>query len=221
MRRPYRKMNLDERRILATMLQAKATKTKIAEVLGRDHSTIHREIKRNWWYDEDVPQADGYWHVTAQTLADRRYMKRRKLEQHEDLRKEVIAKLKTGWSPEQIAGRLRIEPRAPYRICHETIYQYVYSQSGQSQELGRYLPERQKKRKPRYARKARDRVFPLKTSIHLKLSIQRVVGDDRRLAAISTRAAFVANLCCDTCKAGQTCHTVLRTDLTLIQKIIV
>ena len=131
MRRPYRKMNLDERRILAQMLQAKATKTKIAEVLGRDRSTIHLEIKRNWWHDEDVPQADGYWHVTAQTLADRRYMKRRKLEQHEDLRREVIAKLKTGWSPEQIAGRLRIEPRAPHRICHETIYQYVYSDSGQ------------------------------------------------------------------------------------------
>jgi len=53
-------MNLDERRILATMLQAKAKKTKIAKVLGRDRSTIHREIKRNWWHDEDVPQADGY-----------------------------------------------------------------------------------------------------------------------------------------------------------------
>ncbi len=58
MRRPYRKLNLDERRILATMLQAKATKTKIAETLGRDRSTIHREIKRNWWHDEEVPQAD-------------------------------------------------------------------------------------------------------------------------------------------------------------------
>ena len=148
MRRPYRKLNLDERRILATMLQAKATKTKIAETLGRDRSTIHREIKRNWWHDEEVPQADGYWHVTAQTLADRRHLKRRKLEQHEDLRDEVI------------------EPRAPYRICHETIYQYVYSKSGQSQELGRYLPARQKKRKPRYARKARGEVFPLERSIH-------------------------------------------------------
>ena len=105
------------------MLHAKATKTKIAEVLGGDRSTIHREIKRNWWHDEDVPQADGYWHMTAQTLADLRYTKRRKLEQHKDLRREVIAKLKTGWSPEQIAGRLKIEPRAPHRICHETIYQ--------------------------------------------------------------------------------------------------
>ncbi|MEI4264341.1 IS30 family transposase, partial [Roseovarius sp. D0-M9] len=166
MRRPYRKLNLDERRVLATMLQANATKTKIAETLGRDRSTIHREIKRNWWHDEDVPQAEGYWHMTAQTLADRRHLKRRKLERHEDLREEVITKLKNGWSPEQIAGRLKIEPRAPYRLCHETIYQYVYSKDGQSQELGRYLPERRKKRKPRYARKARDRVFPLETSIH-------------------------------------------------------
>ena len=166
MRRPYRKLNLDERRILETMLQAKSTKTKIAETLGRDRSTIHREIKRNWWHDTEVPQADGYWHMTAQMMADERRTRLRKLERLSDLREEVIAKLKAGWSPEQIAGRLTIEPRAPHRICHETIYQYVYSKSGQSQELGRYLPERRKKRKPRYARKARDRVFPLESSIH-------------------------------------------------------
>ena len=166
MRRPYRKLNLDERRILATMLQAKATKTKIAETLGRDRSTIHREIKRNWWHDTEVPQADGYWHMTAQALADRRHLKRRKLERHEDLRNEVIGRLKNGWSPEQIAGRLKIEPRAPYRICHETIYQYVYSKSGRLKTLERYLPERLRKRKPRYARKARGETFPLKTSIH-------------------------------------------------------
>ncbi len=108
MRRPDRKLNLDERRILATMLQANATKTTIAETFGRDRSTIHREIKRNWWHDTEVPQADGYWHVTAQTLADRRHLKRRNLERHEDLRTEVISKLKDDWSPEQIAGRLKV-----------------------------------------------------------------------------------------------------------------
>lgn len=42
MRRPYRKLNEEERRVLATMLQAQATKTKIAETLGRARSTIHR-----------------------------------------------------------------------------------------------------------------------------------------------------------------------------------
>ncbi|QIE43147.1 hypothetical protein G5B39_13990 (plasmid) [Rhodobacteraceae bacterium SC52] len=49
----------------------------IPEVLGRDRSTLPREVKRNWWHDEDVPQADGFWHLTAQMLADRRYKKRR------------------------------------------------------------------------------------------------------------------------------------------------
>ncbi|MCW1949786.1 MAG: helix-turn-helix domain-containing protein [Octadecabacter sp.] len=72
MGRPYCNLNIDERKILARMLEAKATKTKIAEVLGRDRLTIHREIKCNWWHDDEVPQADGYWHVTAQRLADRR-----------------------------------------------------------------------------------------------------------------------------------------------------
>lgn len=146
MRRPYRKLHSDEHRILATLLQAKATKTRIAETLGRDRSIIYREIKRNWWHDTEVPQADGYWHVAAQALAGRRHLKRRKLEQHEDLRNAVIGKLKGGWSPEQIAARPKIEPRALYRICHETTYQYVYSKNGQSQELGRYLPERHKRR---------------------------------------------------------------------------
>lgn len=166
MRRPFTNLTLDERSTIARMLQAKLPKTKIAEVLGRDRSTITREVKRNWWHDEEVPQADGYWHMTAQMQADRRRTRRRKLERLPELRDEVIRKLKRGWSPEQIAGRLGAEPQAPHRICHETIYQYVYSAQGQSAELARHLPERRKRRRPRHARRARGQVFPLESSIH-------------------------------------------------------
>lgn len=67
--------------------------------------------------------------------------------------------LKAGWSPQQIAGRMRHEGGLR-RVCHETIYRYVYSPEGQAQELGRYLPERRRKRKARYARKPRSLVFP-------------------------------------------------------------
>ena len=109
MRRPYRILNLDKRRILATMLQAKVTKAKIAETLGRNRSTI----RCNWWHDDEVPQADGYLHVTAQTLADQRQVKRRKLEQHEDLRNEVISKLKAG---KNALMRLVAERLNRYRI---------------------------------------------------------------------------------------------------------
>ena len=39
--------------------------------------------------------------------------------------------------------------------------------------------------------------------IDFELTVQRVISDDRWLAAISTRATFVANLCCDASQAGQ------------------
>ena len=60
MRRPFTNLTLDERRVISRMLQAKVPKAKIAAMLGRDRSTITREVKRNWWHDKDVPQADGY-----------------------------------------------------------------------------------------------------------------------------------------------------------------
>jgi len=156
----FRQLNMNERRIIAQMLQAKAGLAQIATVLGRDRSTVHREIKRNWWHDKEVPQADGYWHVTAQSLCERRRRSYRKLHQYPQLRHDVIDRLKAGWSPEQIAGRLKIEPNSQHRLCHETIYRYVYSEDGQSQALARHLPERRRKRKPRYARKPRSLTFP-------------------------------------------------------------
>ena len=76
MRRPFTNLTLDERRVISRLLQAKVPKTKIAQMLGRSRSTITREVKRNWWHDKDVPQADGYWHVTAQSQGDRRRSRR-------------------------------------------------------------------------------------------------------------------------------------------------
>lgn len=77
----------------------------------------------------------------------------------------MITQLKEGWSPEQIAGRLTFECQAQ-RVSHETIYTYVYGPDGQSTELSRHLPNRRKKRQPRYARRPRGLVFPPERSIH-------------------------------------------------------
>lgn len=152
-------LTLSERRIIAGMLQRKISVAQIAVQLGRHRSTIHREIGRNFWRDPEVPMATGYWHMNAQHLADDRRKRQAKLLQDDDLRGGVIAALEAGWSPQQIAGRMRHE-RARRRVCHETIYRYVYSPDGRAQELARYLPERRRKRKARYARKPRSLVFP-------------------------------------------------------------
>ena len=156
---------LEERRRVFMLLHQKVKVAEIARVLSRHRSTIYREIKRNWWHDVEVPQADGYWPLNAQKLTSDRRRRNCKLIRHPELLEAVVDRLKTGWSPEQIAGRLNAEPGRPHRLCHETIYRFVYSKDGQSEELARYLPERRRKRKPRYARKPRSLVFPETSAI--------------------------------------------------------
>jgi IS30 family transposase len=103
--------------------------------------------------------------MTANDMARDRRRRIGKLHRRMDLRTAVIDKLIDGWSPEQIAGRLKIEPGAKIGICHETIYRYVYSPEGQKQKLARFLPERRKKRCSRYARKPQNPIFPVERSI--------------------------------------------------------
>ena len=59
--------------------------------------------------------------------------RRRKLIQLNDLRAHVINRLEKGWTPEQIGGRLGYDGQ-PIRVSHETIYTYVYSKEGQSED---------------------------------------------------------------------------------------
>ena len=72
--------------------------------------------------------------------------------------------LLNGWSPQQIAGRMRLE-RHPISVSHETIYQFVYSADGRKEQLWKYLPERRAKRRPRHARRRHGRRFPPELSI--------------------------------------------------------
>ncbi|WPY96874.1 IS30 family transposase [Limimaricola variabilis] len=160
----HRELDLRERRLLEDLLQAKMSVANIAARLSRHRSTIYREIQRNRFEDSELPQLSGYYGMLAQKRAAERRHRRRKLIRMTALREAVIDRLKAGWSPEQIAGRLRFEEHRS-TICHETIYAFVYSQDGRSQGLARHLPERRRQRKPRYARRPRSLVFPLERAI--------------------------------------------------------
>lgn len=161
----HTELNLRERRVVEDMLNAKIPIREIAAQIGRHVSTIYRDIKRNRYADNDLPELNGYYGVVAQRAAVQRRARRRKLVRLVGLRKAVIKQLKEGWSPEQIAGRLLFEGRR-VRVSHETIYAYVYSPDGQSKELARYLPNRRKKRRPHHSRRPRGLVFPPDRSIH-------------------------------------------------------
>lgn len=161
----HTELDLRERRVIEDMLVAKVPVSRIAAEIGRHRSTIYREIKRNSYVDEELPYLNDYYCVTAQRFASARRARRRKLIRLPKLRAAVVDRLREGWSPEQIAGRLGFE-RQPIRVSHETIYAHVYSREGQSAALARYLPSRRKKRKLRYARRPRGLVFPPDRSIH-------------------------------------------------------
>jgi IS30 family transposase len=98
------------------------SKTEIADLMGRDRSTIYRELNRNM-------RRDGYEPELAQRLADRRRLACRRPHKLDDAdtHEYVRESLEKRWSPEQIAGR---RPRdCPRKRSHwlsrQTIYNWI------------------------------------------------------------------------------------------------
>ena len=120
----HTELDLRERRAIEDMLNAKVPVSKIAAEIGRHRSTVYREIKRDFFTDCELRYLNGYYGMNAQKYASDRRARRRKLIRLDGLRAHVIAQLKIGWTPEQIAGRLGFDGQ-PERVSHERIYAYV------------------------------------------------------------------------------------------------
>lgn len=137
----------------------------IAKRLNRSPGTISDEIKRN-------KCLEGYISNYAQALASTRQIRSTKLNRlvlkNLEVQRYVFEHLRDGWSPEQISGRLKIDypNNKKMRICHESIYQYIYSKKGKEFGLWEYLPWKQKKRKKHYGRKTHRSRIPHRVSIH-------------------------------------------------------
>lgn len=118
-------MSFTERCRLEDLLEGGATAISAARLLERHHSTIRREIVKGL-------TGSGYRARVGQDTAEenRRRPKRRTLEKNPALLAEVLKGLKARCSPEQIAGRLRLDfPDDPEMwVSHETIYQALYVQ---------------------------------------------------------------------------------------------
>ena len=60
------------------VLNAKMPVSKIAAEIGRHRSTVYREIRRNYFTDDELPYLDGYYGMNAQKYASDRRARRRK-----------------------------------------------------------------------------------------------------------------------------------------------
>ena len=121
---PYHHLNLDERTCIAGLIWQGHSIRAIADMLDRHPSTISREIQRN-----RSPKKRQYYPVAAHRRAQGRsqWTRKRPKRNDPDLRRLIEEKVVTGWSPEQIAGRLRLDyPQIPAKwVSHQTIYHMV------------------------------------------------------------------------------------------------
>lgn len=154
--RAYVQLDYDERRAIDRMRQRRVSVAEIASRLGRHRSTIYRELSRNRFVDNEWPDLGGYYAHVANDAVRKRRERLAKLVRIPSLADAVIERLEIGWSPEQIAGRLRLGGSG-VRVCHETIYRFVYGERGQARDLFRFLPEHRRRRRPRRARRRHER----------------------------------------------------------------
>ena len=131
----YKQLGQKEREKIYQLKQKGITNSDIAERLGRNKSTIGRELRRNQHL-----KLKQYLPDTAERKAGKRKARGRKIRyvvKQPVLKKKIIRLLKRGWSPDLIAGRLQ-RKRKPY-LNQESIYQFIYSLEGRKQNLRQYL----------------------------------------------------------------------------------
>jgi len=135
----YKQLTLQKRYQISTLLEYGYTQKAIAKELGVHPSTISREIRRNW-----NMYTGKYEYTTAHFNTEHRHKSKPKYTVITlQIESYIREKLKAGWSPEQIAGRMKYEGIGS--ISHETIYQFIYRNKASKGRLYKYLRHKNKK----------------------------------------------------------------------------
>ena len=150
---------VEEREVIAQMRREGKMQTQIADRLGRDKSTISRELRRN-------RSPNGYWASAAQRRANQRRSQRPWVTkiQRSKLRRYVQERLRRRWSPDQIAGRSHDDFPDDRRrqISPPTIYAWIKAEQARGKHWQRYLRRLGRKR-PEWEKRGR-----LQTSVSIE-----------------------------------------------------
>lgn len=160
MGKQHNQLTLDEREQISILKASGKSFREIGVLIGKHASTVSRELKRNSF------QAFGfraYGPARAQINAQKRKSKaaRRTRLKNQFIRDYVTQKLKIFWSPEQIAGRIRLD-HPQLSISHEAIYQYIYKDNW---TLFPFLARKHKRRRLRFNYKKPQGPIPARTWI--------------------------------------------------------
>ncbi len=135
-------LTAEERDMISVLHAEQKSPAEIGRILGRDKSTISRELKRSTsvFFQGKYVSGQSHGNVLRKWKTDH---KRKRLDNPEIV-KYIEKKLKLGWSPEIISNK--IEADIGFSVSHEAIYQFIYY--GRN-DLAVFLTRKQLGRKPR------------------------------------------------------------------------
>ena len=140
----YQQLTLEDRTMIYAFCKAEYSITAIAEELGRDKSTISREIKRNTGNRGYRPKQANEKATQRKQLA---YKAIKWTSEVEDI---IIKLLNEEWSPEQISAWLKKHKNIS--ISHQRIYQFIEEDKSSGGSLYRKLRQGNKKRRKKYGK---------------------------------------------------------------------
>ena len=151
----YKQLAREQRYQIYALKIAGQNQSQIAMVIGCHKSTISRELRRN-------RGLKGYRPFQADELAYDRQCDAYRARIAWETWQQVERLLRQDWSPEQIAGRLKLEQQPT--VSHECIYLYIYAEKRRGGTLYQHLRSQKKQRK-RYNGYIRRGQIPNRTSI--------------------------------------------------------
>jgi IS30 family transposase len=166
----YTQLTREQRYQIYALKKASHTQTQMASIIGCHKSTISRELRRN-------RGCSGYRPAQAHELACARQRASSGQRISGQTWARVESLLRREWSPEQVAGRLRLE-RHP-SVSHERIYQHIAADKERGGTLHLHLRCRKERRK-RYGRPTRRGQIAGRVGIEARPAVvaaKRRVGD--------------------------------------------
>jgi len=202
----YKHITPEEREKILLLFSHNYSITFIAESLGRNKSTISRELSRNS-FDND------YSAVTAQAAYLERRKKcrpRKKLDDPVIFEKVREKFLDHQWSPEEISERLNLE-NAGFSVSYSTIYRGIYSGMFDSPDERRFHGNRGAIRKLRHRGKTR----------HTKSHDQKNAGNIfRKHKEKALQSDSSERLCLRSDSSGQIARNCFRLTLCIINLLM-
>lgn len=153
----YKHLSLEDRHYIELSMKNEMTLTQIAYDLGFSQSTISREVRRN-------RGQRGYRYQQAHCMAQERHtIKNKSIKLTDEITSIIDDYIRSDWSPEQIAGRLKMD--GIIDLHHETIYQYILANKQADGDLYTHLRHQNKTYRKRYGSPRNRSGIPNRTDI--------------------------------------------------------